>query len=161
MDPVVITALDQEGRGITRVDGKAVFVEGALIGEWPAPKSSTKPKYEQARAWKYIRSRTRFHVARILACAAAVAFSTVRARSPHSVLEDAVAHRARPSTTDAGAIHGPTGAPARATAGTRCPERRRAGRFEKNDHTDMTSCAVYRPEFRRSCPSCGPGGAAG
>src|SRR5271169_101869 len=33
MDPVVITALDQEGRGIARVDGKAVFVEGALIGE--------------------------------------------------------------------------------------------------------------------------------
>ena len=33
MDPVVITALDQEGRGIARVDGKAVFVDGALIGE--------------------------------------------------------------------------------------------------------------------------------
>ncbi len=33
MDTVVITALDQEGRGIARVDGKAVFVEGALIGE--------------------------------------------------------------------------------------------------------------------------------
>jgi 23S rRNA (uracil1939-C5)-methyltransferase len=33
MDPVVITALDQEGRGIAHVDGKAVFVEGALVGE--------------------------------------------------------------------------------------------------------------------------------
>jgi 23S rRNA (uracil1939-C5)-methyltransferase len=33
MDTVVITALDQEGRGVARVDGKAVFVEGALIGE--------------------------------------------------------------------------------------------------------------------------------
>lgn len=30
---VVITALDQEGRGVARIDGKAVFVEGALIGE--------------------------------------------------------------------------------------------------------------------------------
>lgn len=33
MDSVVITALDQEGRGVARVDGKAIFVEGALIGE--------------------------------------------------------------------------------------------------------------------------------
>ena len=33
MDTVVITALDQEGRGVGRVDGKAVFIEGALIGE--------------------------------------------------------------------------------------------------------------------------------
>jgi 23S rRNA (uracil1939-C5)-methyltransferase len=33
MDTVVITALDQEGRGVCRVDGKTVFVEGGLIGE--------------------------------------------------------------------------------------------------------------------------------
>jgi 23S rRNA (uracil1939-C5)-methyltransferase len=33
METVVITALDQEGRGIARRDGKVVFVEGALIGE--------------------------------------------------------------------------------------------------------------------------------
>ncbi len=31
--PVTIESLDQEGRGIARVDGKAVFVEGALPGE--------------------------------------------------------------------------------------------------------------------------------
>ena len=33
MDTVVITALDQEGRGVARVDGKTVFIEGGLIGE--------------------------------------------------------------------------------------------------------------------------------
>ncbi len=33
METVVITALDQEGRGVARVDGKAMFVEGGLIGE--------------------------------------------------------------------------------------------------------------------------------
>ena len=33
METVAITALDQEGRGIARRDGKVVFVEGALIGE--------------------------------------------------------------------------------------------------------------------------------
>ena len=50
MDPVVITALDQEGRGIARVEGKAVFVEGALIGERVAiDVYRSKPKYELAR----------------------------------------------------------------------------------------------------------------
>lgn len=33
METVLITALDQEGRGVAHLDGKAVFVEGALIGE--------------------------------------------------------------------------------------------------------------------------------
>ena len=33
MDTVVITALDQEGRGVARREGKVVFVEGALVGE--------------------------------------------------------------------------------------------------------------------------------
>jgi 23S rRNA (uracil1939-C5)-methyltransferase len=33
METVVITALDQEGRGVARRDGKVVFVEGALVGE--------------------------------------------------------------------------------------------------------------------------------
>jgi len=50
MDTVVITALDQEGRGVARVDGKAVFVEGALIGERVAiDVLRRKPNYELAR----------------------------------------------------------------------------------------------------------------
>jgi len=50
MDTVVITALDQEGRGIARVDGKAVFVEGALIGERVAIEVvRCKPNYDLAR----------------------------------------------------------------------------------------------------------------
>ena len=50
MDTVVITALDQEGRGIARIDGKAVFVEGALIGERVAIEVlRRKPNYELAR----------------------------------------------------------------------------------------------------------------
>ena len=31
--PVTIESLDNEGRGVARVEGKAVFVEGALPGE--------------------------------------------------------------------------------------------------------------------------------
>src|SRR5438105_15476566 len=50
MDTVVITALDQEGRGVARVDGKAIFVEGALIGERVAVEVlRRKPSYELAR----------------------------------------------------------------------------------------------------------------
>ncbi len=51
--PVVVTvgSLDQEGRGIARVDGKAVFVEGALPGEIVAITTlKRKPTYEIARA---------------------------------------------------------------------------------------------------------------
>ena len=47
---VVIESLDQEGRGIARVDGKAVFVEGALPGERVALETlKRKPAYEIAR----------------------------------------------------------------------------------------------------------------
>jgi len=33
MTPVLIESLDREGRGVTHVDGKAIFIEGALPGE--------------------------------------------------------------------------------------------------------------------------------
>src|SRR5262249_10255029 len=48
---------DQEGRGIARVDGKAIFVEGALPGE--VVKIATlkrKPTYELARAEAIIKA---------------------------------------------------------------------------------------------------------
>src|SRR5215470_14444861 len=50
MDTVVITALDQEGRGIARREGKVAFVEGALIGERVAIELlREKPNYSLAR----------------------------------------------------------------------------------------------------------------
>ena len=49
-DTVVITALDQEGRGVARVAGKATFVEGALIGEEVAVEIlRRKANYDLAR----------------------------------------------------------------------------------------------------------------
>ncbi|MGA9666120.1 MAG: 23S rRNA (uracil(1939)-C(5))-methyltransferase RlmD [Gallionella sp.] len=33
MNPVTIESLDQEGRGVARIEGKVIFVEGALTGE--------------------------------------------------------------------------------------------------------------------------------
>ena len=49
--PITIESLDNEGRGIARVAGKAVFVEGALPGERVAIQTlKRKPNYEIARA---------------------------------------------------------------------------------------------------------------
>jgi 23S rRNA (uracil1939-C5)-methyltransferase len=46
-----IESLDQEGRGVAHVDGKAIFIEGALIGERVGYASyRKKPTYEFARA---------------------------------------------------------------------------------------------------------------
>ena len=46
-----VASLDQEGRGVARVGGKAVFVEGALPGERAIISTlKRKPTYEIARA---------------------------------------------------------------------------------------------------------------
>lgn len=57
MANVLVTALDQEGRGIARIDGKAVFVEGALAGELVAIDIyRRKPSYDLARASEILRA---------------------------------------------------------------------------------------------------------
>ena len=38
---VVIESLDQEGRGIAHVEGKVVFIDGALTGELRSDSGST------------------------------------------------------------------------------------------------------------------------
>jgi 23S rRNA (uracil1939-C5)-methyltransferase len=54
---LAIESLDQEGRGIARVDGKAIFVEGALPGErvYALP-VRTKPTYEIARVTSVVKA---------------------------------------------------------------------------------------------------------
>src|SRR5213082_1628121 len=48
---VTIESLDQEGRGIARVEGKTVFVEGALPGEQVRIETlKKKPSYDKASA---------------------------------------------------------------------------------------------------------------
>ena len=52
-----IESLDQEGRGVAHVDGKAIFIEGALPGELVEYASyKRKPSYEQARATRILKS---------------------------------------------------------------------------------------------------------
>jgi 23S rRNA (uracil1939-C5)-methyltransferase len=57
--PTIVTvgALDQEGRGIARVEGKAVFVEGALPGEVVTITTlKRKPTYDIARAEQIVKA---------------------------------------------------------------------------------------------------------
>jgi len=52
----VIESLDHEARGIARLNGKAIFVEGALPGEWVEYASyRRKAKYEQAHLVRVIK----------------------------------------------------------------------------------------------------------
>ena len=54
--PTIIESLDQEGRGVTHVDGKAIFIEGALPGEKVTFSSfRKKPTYEFARVEQVLR----------------------------------------------------------------------------------------------------------
>ncbi len=66
--PVIIESLDQEGHGIARIDGKAVFVEGALPGE--------------AVTIEVIKRRPSYEIARTLTVAAPNA-ARVAPRCPH------------------------------------------------------------------------------
>src|SRR6185437_16484330 len=65
---VTVESLDQEGRGVARVDGKAVFVEGALPGE--------------RVTIEILRDRPSYAIARTVGVLAASA-SRVTPRCPH------------------------------------------------------------------------------
>ena len=54
---VLVESLDQEGRGVAHVDGKVIFIEGALPGEVVEFASyQRKPKYEFAEARRIMRA---------------------------------------------------------------------------------------------------------
>ncbi|HNB06197.1 MAG TPA: TRAM domain-containing protein, partial [Thauera aminoaromatica] len=56
MPTAKIDSLDHEGRGVTRVEGKAVFVEGALPGERVEyVVRRAKPSYEQGEVVRVLR----------------------------------------------------------------------------------------------------------
>ena len=53
----IIESLDHEGRGVAHVEGKAIFIEGALPGEIVEYSSfKKKPSYEQATATRILKS---------------------------------------------------------------------------------------------------------
>jgi 23S rRNA (uracil1939-C5)-methyltransferase len=57
MPEALIESLDNEGRGIAHVEGKVIFVEGALPGEVVEYSSyRRKPSYEQAQATRIVKA---------------------------------------------------------------------------------------------------------
>jgi 23S rRNA (uracil1939-C5)-methyltransferase len=115
--PVIasVASLDQEGRGIARIDGKAVFVEGALPGEVVSITTlKRKPTYEIARADVILKgSAARVaprcpHFGICGGCSMQHLDSAAQVAAKQRTLEDALWHlgRVRPSQL-LPPIHGP------------------------------------------------------
>ncbi|MEP6996861.1 MAG: 23S rRNA (uracil(1939)-C(5))-methyltransferase RlmD [Betaproteobacteria bacterium] len=167
MDTVVITALDQEGRGIARIDGKAVFVEGALVGERVTIEiTRKKPTYELARTTGILRaspSRVVPHCPHFGVCGGcrlqhldAAAQVAVKQR----VLEDALWHIGRVRAGELLApIHGPAwGYRQRARLSVRHVPKKGGvlvGFHERKSSfvTDMRCCPVLPPHISSLLPA--------
>jgi 23S rRNA (uracil1939-C5)-methyltransferase len=166
MDTVVITALDQEGRGVARIDGKAVFVEGALIGERVAIEVlRRKPNYELARmAELYAASPARVvppcpHFGICGGCSLQHLDPAAQVAVKQRVLEDALWHIARVRAGQLLApIHGETwGYRQRARLSVRHVAKKGGvlvGFHERKSSfvADMTSCLVLPPRISALLP---------
>ncbi|MDP1653234.1 MAG: 23S rRNA (uracil(1939)-C(5))-methyltransferase RlmD [Rhodocyclaceae bacterium] len=102
MKLATIESLDHEGRGVAHVDGKTIFIEGALTGERVSYTSfRSKAKYEVARAdtifkASCLRVTPRCpHFGRCGGCSMQHLETTAQAAVKQRVLEDAFWHLAR------------------------------------------------------------------
>lgn len=107
MAEAVVESLDREGRGVAHVDGKAVFVEGALPGERVAYEVRVqKPSYDTAVATRIVRAagaRTDPrcpHFGVCGGCAMQHVDGRTQVAAKQRILEDALWHvgRVRPET---------------------------------------------------------------
>ena len=164
---VTIGSLDQEGRGIARVDGKAVFVEGALPGEVVTITTlKRKPTYEIARAEVILkRSAARVeprcpHFGVCGGCTLQHFDATAQIAAKQRTLEDALWHigRVRPEQM-LPPIHGPAWEYRhRARLSVRHVAKKGGvliGFHERKSSyvADMTSCAVLPRRISALLPS--------
>jgi 23S rRNA (uracil1939-C5)-methyltransferase len=166
--PIVdVASLDQEGRGVARVDGKAVFVEGALPGERAAITTlKRKPNYEIARADRILRaSPARVdprcpHFGVCGGCSLQHFDAGAQVAAKQRALEDALWHLGRVrAETLLPPIHGPAwGYRHRARLSVRHVAKKGGvlvGFHEKKSSyvADMTSCAVLPPKVSALLPA--------
>src|SRR5205823_3434492 len=167
MESVVITALDQEGRGIARIDGKAVFVEGALTGERVGIEIvRRRPTYDHARMVELDeRSPARVeplcpHFGVCGGCSLQHLEPSAQVASKQRVLEDALWHIARVRADQLLApIHGPAwGYRERARLSVRYVPKKGGvlvGFHERKSSfvADMTTCPVLPQRISAMLPA--------
>jgi 23S rRNA (uracil1939-C5)-methyltransferase len=102
MPEALIESLDNEGRGIARVEGKAIFIEGALPGERVEYSSyRRKPTYEQAQVVRVIKASSQRvtprcpHFGICGGCSMQHLEPAAQTAAKQRVLEDALWHLAR------------------------------------------------------------------
>jgi 23S rRNA (uracil1939-C5)-methyltransferase len=167
MDTVLITALDQEGRGVARLDGKAVFVEGALTGERVSIEVvKRRPTYELARTVAVLEPSPSRVDARCPyfgvcgGCSLQHLDPAAQVAAKQRVLEDALWHIARVRADQIlAAIHGPAWAyRERARLSVRyVPKKGGAlvGFHEKKSSfvADMTTCSILPARISEMLPA--------
>jgi len=161
-----ITSLDQEGRGLARLDGKAVFVEGALPGEEVTYTTlKRKPAYEIARAESILVANPARvdprcpHFGVCGGCSLQHFDAAAQVAAKQRTLEDTLWHlgRVRPAQL-LPAIYGPTwGYRHRARLSVRYVAKKGGvlvGFHEKKSSyvADMTSCAILPPKISALLP---------
>ena len=170
MPLAIIESLDHEGRGVAHVEGKTIFIEGALPGEEVEYSSyRRKPSYEQASAVAILRQSAQRteprcrHFGVCGGCSMQHLEPEAQAAAKQRVLEDALWHigRLRPGLLYP-AIYGPAwGYRSRARLSVRLVPKKGGmlvGFHEKRSSfvADMDSCEVLParlsallPELRR------------
>lgn len=161
-----IDSLDHEGRGVTRVEGKAVFVEGALPGERVEYLvRRAKPSYEQGETVRVLRPSALRVVPRCPhygvcgGCSMQHLDADAQAAVKQRILEDALRHigKLRPGRI-LPAIHGAAwGYRYRARLGVRMVPSKgglRVGFHERRSSyiVDMRTCPVLPPAISALLP---------
>lgn len=102
MPEALIESLDNEGRGIAHVEGKVIFIEGALFGEQVEYSSyRRKPSYEQAQTVRVIKASSQRvtprcpHFGVCGGCSMQHLEASAQTAAKQRVLEDALWHLAR------------------------------------------------------------------
>ena len=167
MPVAVIESLDHEGRGVARVEGKTVFVEGALPGEKVEyTVLRHRPTYDQAQASHVIKPSAQRVVPRCPhfgvcgGCSMQHFDSVAQTAVKQRVLEDALWHvgKVTPEVIYP-AIHGPSwGYRYRARIGVRLVPKKggvRVGFHERRSSyiADMRSCDILPPHISGMLPA--------
>lgn len=166
MPIAIIESLDHEGRGVTHVDGKVIFIEGALLGEEVEYTSyKRKPSYEQATATRILRPSAQRVVPRCRhfgvcgGCSMQHLDPTAQAAAKQRVLEDALWHISKlHAQTLYPVIQGPSwGYRYRGRLSVRLVPKKGGvlvGFHERRSSyvADMNSCEVLPPEMSALLP---------